>query len=114
MITMKGIDPKMIANNLVPFEPTHPGVLLKEEIEYRGVSQRKLASQIGVSYTMLNEVLNAKRQLNTEMALLIEAALGVDSDMLIKMQSQYSVNVAKQDKTFAQKLNEVRKICAVL
>ena len=39
MIEIKGIDPKMIANNLEPFEPTHPGELLKDEIEYRGVSQ---------------------------------------------------------------------------
>jgi plasmid maintenance system antidote protein VapI len=34
----------MIANNLTPYEPTHPGEVLKEEIEYRGISQRKLAS----------------------------------------------------------------------
>ena len=33
MIEIKGIDPKMIANNLEPFEPTHPGELLKDEIE---------------------------------------------------------------------------------
>ena len=36
MITVKGINPKMIANNVEPFEPTHPGELLKEEIEYLG------------------------------------------------------------------------------
>ena len=32
MIEIEGIDPKMIANNLEPFEPTHPGELLKDEI----------------------------------------------------------------------------------
>lgn len=36
----------MIANNLEPAFPTHPGEILKEEIEYRGISQRKLAEQI--------------------------------------------------------------------
>lgn len=25
MITLPGIDPDMIANNITPFEPTHPG-----------------------------------------------------------------------------------------
>lgn len=34
----------MIANNLEPFEPTHPGELLKDKIEYRGVSQKQLAA----------------------------------------------------------------------
>jgi len=53
MITIKGVDPRMIANNLMPFEPVHPGELLKEEVEYRGISQRKLASQMGVSYSAL-------------------------------------------------------------
>jgi hypothetical protein len=36
MITIPGVDPKMIANNLEPAFPTHPGEILKEEIEYRG------------------------------------------------------------------------------
>ena len=49
-----------------PFQPTHPGEVIKDEIEYRGISQRALAAQIGVSYTQLNEVLNGKRTLNTE------------------------------------------------
>ena len=35
MIEIEGIDPKMIANNLEPFEPTHPGELIKDEIECR-------------------------------------------------------------------------------
>ena len=30
MIEIKGIDPKMIANNTEPFEPTHPGELLRD------------------------------------------------------------------------------------
>ena len=32
MIEVKGIDPKMIANNIDPYEPTHPGELIKDEI----------------------------------------------------------------------------------
>ena len=62
---------KMEANKMEPFEPTHPGEIIKDEIEYRGITQRALAAQIGVSYTQLNEVLNGKRALNTELALLI-------------------------------------------
>lgn len=55
MIKIDGIDPKMIANNLIPFESTHPGEVLKDEIEFRGISQKKLAKEMGVSYTVLNE-----------------------------------------------------------
>ena len=35
MIKIEGVDPKMIANNLTPSEPIHPGEILKDEIEYR-------------------------------------------------------------------------------
>ena len=55
MIEIKGIDPKMIANNIEPFEPTHPGELLRDEIECRHISQKQLAADMGVSYTVLND-----------------------------------------------------------
>lgn len=114
MIIIKGVDPKMIANNLTPCNPTHPGEVIKEEIEYRGISQKKLALQMGVPYTMLNEILNGKRSVNIQFAMLIEAALGIEAELFIRMQTRYSMLTAKQDKTFAERLEQVRKICAVL
>jgi len=112
MITIKGIDPRMIANNLSPFEPTHPGEVLKEEIEYRSISQRKLAKQMDISYSLLNEILNCKRPVLTEYALLFEAALGIEAEMLIKMQARYNLHVTKNNSTFIEKLNKVRKVVA--
>lgn len=104
----------MEANNLEPFIPTHPGEIIKDEIEYRGISQRTLATQIGVSPTQLNEVLNGKRALNTEMAMLISAALDIDAEPLLAMQTRYDMITARRNKTFLTKLNSIRKIAAVL
>ncbi len=114
MITLKGLDSKIIANNLTPVEPTHPGSLLKEEIEYRGISQKKLSTQTGISYTVLNEVLNCKRPVSTEYALLLEAALGIEAGFWIKMQIDYDIQTAKRNKTFSERLANVRKLAAVL
>jgi addiction module HigA family antidote len=114
MITLKGVDPRMIANNLTPYEPIHPGEILKEEIEYRGISQRKLAAQMGVAYSVLNEVLNAKRPVTIEYALLFEAALGIDAGIFIRMQADYNVQTAKQNKSFADRLAKIRETAAVL
>ncbi|HIS10437.1 MAG TPA: HigA family addiction module antidote protein [Candidatus Avibacteroides excrementipullorum] len=114
MIEIKGTDPRMIANNLEPFEPTHPGELLKEEIECRGISQKELSRQTDIPYTALNEVLNGKRAITTEYALLIEAALGIESDFWLKMQMDYNIQTAKRNKTFAQRLADIRKIAAAL
>ena len=102
----------MEANKMEPFQPTHPGEVIKDEIEYRGISQRALAAQIGVSYTQLNEVLNGKRTLNTEMALLISAALDIDAEPLLAMQMRYDVITARRNQSFVSRLKSIRKIAA--
>ena len=90
MITLEGQNPNMIANNLKPFEPTHPGEVLKDELEFRGISQRGLARDLDISYTVLNEMLNGKRALNTKLAMMLEAALGVEAAPLLAMQCEHS------------------------
>lgn len=51
---------------------------------------------MGVSYTVLNEILNAKRSLNTKYAMLLEAALDLDAEPLLKMQTSYNLQMAKK------------------
>ena len=70
--------------------------------------------KLGLSYSMLNEIINGKRTVTTDFALLMEAALGVSSDLLLRMQVSYNIQTARQDKTLSQRLAEVRKICAVM
>lgn len=112
--TVNDIDEKMIANNLEPAFLTHPGEIIKDEIEFRGISQRRLAKEIGVSYSQLNEVLNGKRPVNTELALLIEAALDIPSTPLLTLQTRYDLLSAKRNKTFLSRLKGIRKIAAAL
>ncbi len=104
----------MIANNLKPFRPSHPGELLKEELEFRGISQRGLAKKLGISYSALNEVLNCKRALGTELAMIMEAALGVEAAPLLAMQNEYNMLMAERDATFMARLKSIRHIAAVL
>jgi addiction module HigA family antidote len=94
--------------------PVHPGEVLKDEIEYRGISQSKLAAQMGMSYKVLNHILNERRPLTTQTAMMFEAALGIPADSLIRLQTDYNMQVASQDKSFAVRLAEIRKMTAVL
>ena len=89
--------------------PIHPGEILKEEIEYRGMLQSKLAAQMGISYRLLNNILNERRPLSSQTAMLFEAVLGIDSNMLIRMQTDFNMRIAKQDKSFSDRLAEIRK-----
>lgn len=114
MITLQETTPDMIANNLTPFEPTHPGELVKDELEASHLTQAKLAESIGVSASLLNEIIKGKRAINTEMALLIEAALNIPADLLLKLQSDYNMQIAKSNATFMKRLSAIRNIAAIL
>jgi addiction module HigA family antidote len=94
------------------FSPTHPGELLKEEIEYRKISQSCLAKQMGVPYTALNDILNQRRPLTANTAMLFEAALGINADLLMRMQLKYNMQIVRQDKTLAGRLAKIRKMVA--
>lgn len=94
--------------------PIHPGELLKEEVEYRNLSQAKLAGQTGISYKILNDILNCRRPLTTQTALVFEAALGISAELLMRMQLDYNMQSARQDKTLAKRLDSIRKFAAAL
>lgn len=113
-ITLKGVDPKTIANNLTPSQPIHPGEMIKDEIEYRGISQKELAAEIGIPASVLNAVLNGKRAVTTEYALLLEAALGIDADIWLRLQADYNKQVAKSDPSFMDRINRIRNVAAFL
>jgi addiction module HigA family antidote len=113
MLHVEGIDDNMIANNLEPYYLTHPGEVIKDELEYRGISQRRLAKEIGVPVSQLNELLNGKRALSAEMALLIGQALGLDPEPLLSLQMKYNLLSAKRDKSFLDRLKEITRIAAV-
>jgi plasmid maintenance system antidote protein VapI len=63
---------------------------------------------------MLNEVLNGKRAISVEFAMLVEAALGIDAELWVEMQTRYSMLTAKKDKSFVKRLTEIRKLASML
>lgn len=103
-----------MANLGYGFYPTHPGEILKDEIEYRGISQKKLAANIGMSYTVLNEILNARRPLSASTALMFETVLGVDADTLMRIQTKYNMQMARKDKTIIDRLRKIRNTASSL
>lgn len=101
-------------SDLVPSSPVHPGEIIKDELEARGISQRKFAMIIDCSYTVFNEILNCKRPVTTDYALRIEAALGIRAYMLVNMQSEYNLQTARQDSHLSTILSKIRSAAAML
>lgn len=94
--------------------PTHPGEVLKDEIEERGISQRQLADNMGLTYSVVNEILNGRRPLTAKTALMFEAALDVPADSLMYLQTKYNMQTARTDSALTNMLKKIRKIAAVL
>lgn len=95
------------------FYPSHPGEVIKDELEERGISQRKFADSIGIGYSVLNEILNGRRSISTASALMFEAALDIPADSLLKMQMKYNMYMAMKDQTLVEKLKKISRIAAI-
>ena len=109
-MSKKNFPSDMVANNMLPAYPTHPGAILKEEIEYRGISQRQLAKDMGIAYSALNEILNERRPLTEKTALLFEAALDIDAEPLLRLQMRYNIQTVQKDRSFMERLAQVKKV----
>ena len=93
--------------DLTPSIAIHPGELLKDELESRGIKQKEFAEIIGIQVTQLNEIINRKRGLNAELALLIGKALKMDVSIWINAQNNYELDLAKINKKIQQRLQTI-------
>lgn len=87
--------------NPAPFMAVHPGMMIKPELEERGISQKDFAKMVGVQASHLSEVLNGKRGLTKDLAVKIESAIGLPAKVLLSAQAQYElefVNPASDNK----------------
>lgn len=114
MATTSHTSPEMIANDLQINAPIHPGEIIKDEMVYLGISQKKLSDITGISYTVINEIVHCKRQVSIEYAMLFEAALSLNSEMLVNMQTRYNKETLLKDKKFLSHLREVQKLVATI
>lgn len=83
------------------FNPPHPGLTLRDEVlPALGLSVTQAAEQLGVSRVALSRVLNGRAAISPDMALRLEAWLGVerggDASVWMAQQSAYDMWQAKQ------------------
>ena len=71
----------------------YPGMMIKPELDERGISQKEFAKMLGTQPSHLSEVLNGKRALTTELAVKIENAIGLPAKILLSAQTQYELEL---------------------
>lgn len=90
-------------NQLTPALAIHPGEILMDELNERGIKQKDFAAKIGYAQTQLNEVIRGKRNITADLALLIAKALDMQPETWMNLQTGYELDVAKiQAKTKAK------------
>lgn len=79
---------------LVPFEATHPGELIKDELKERGLTQKRLSEITGIQASVISETITGKRSISLNMAIALEKSLGIPADMWMNLQTQYNLDTA--------------------
>ena len=102
-----------MANMKFGFTPTHPGEVIKDEIKYRKIPQSRLAKQMGMSYKILNDILNERRPITIVTAMMFEAALDIPADSLMQLQLKYNMQIAQKDNKLLSRLAEIRKMVSM-
>jgi addiction module HigA family antidote len=75
--------------------PVHPGeVLLEEFLNPMGLSQNKLAVNIGVPARRINEIVLEKRKITADTALRLGRFFSTSSEFWLGLQSQFDLDLA--------------------
>ena len=76
--------------------PPHPGELLREDVvKALGLTTAEAARALGVSRSNLALLLRERIDLSPEMALKLEAAFGLEAEMLMAMQTDHDLARAR-------------------
>lgn len=76
--------------------PVHPGeILLEEFLKPMGISQYRLAKDIGVPARRINEIVHGKRAISPDTALRLSRYFGMSERFWMNLQTRYDIEVEK-------------------
>lgn len=77
-------------------KPMHPGTVLNEiYMKEMDLNQSQLAEKCGCSPRKINEIVNGKRSISPEFAIILEKVLGTTAEMWVRIQAEYDLWLAR-------------------
>ena len=76
------------------FTQIHPGTILREELEARGLSANAFALKLRVPPQRIQDIVATRRGISPETALRLEASLGTPARLWLNMQAAYDLHQA--------------------
>lgn len=74
----------------------HPGEVLKEELDERGVSPTELARQIDVPANRVSQIVAGRRMITADTALRLGHWFGTDPQFWMNLQAQFDLVTAER------------------
>lgn len=76
-------------------ESVHPGEILREELQARGLTQLACAALIGRSAEVVNMIIRGKKRITADTALDLEHGLGISAEFWVRCQADHDLVVAR-------------------
>ena len=76
--------------------PSHPGELVKANLEELGMSVADAAKALHVTRQQLYNIMSCKSAVSPEMALRFEQAFGSSAEMWLRMQAAYDLALVRE------------------
>jgi antitoxin HigA-1 len=70
----------------------HPGEILQEMLDERGVSQSLLAKRLGTDVGRINEICRGRRGISAPMAVLLARAFGTSTGLWLNLQKNWELS----------------------
>jgi addiction module HigA family antidote len=75
-----------------PVWGVHPGEILQEEINERGMTQVAFADQLGCAYQHVNRICRGHVDIEAPFALRLEKALGISAELWLRLQMAWDLH----------------------
>jgi len=86
------------------FPPIHPGeILVTQFLEPMGITQYRLAKDIGVTARRINEIVHGRRSITADTALRLGRFFSMEAQFWLNLQTHYDMEVAQE--TLADRLD---------
>ena len=77
---------------------THPGRLLRRELEVRALSANRLAIDLGVPSGRITDILNGRRSISADTAVRLGRYFGNSAQFWLDLQSQYDIALIERER----------------
>jgi addiction module HigA family antidote len=89
--------------------PIHPGeILLEDFMKPLGLSQYRLAYDIGVTPIRISQIVNGRRAITVDTAMRLARYFGSSAAVWLRLQVRYDLEVA--EKTMSERINREVKV----